>query len=92
MEQQREKNSTSLVLKNRSSLFINGVLDILSSDENLISLNTNDGGLEIGGADLKIKNMNVENKEITVEGIIDSLIYNDKNQPAKGGFFARIFK
>ena len=33
MEQQKEKNTTSIALKNRSSLNIDGVSDIISSDE-----------------------------------------------------------
>ncbi|MGN1095011.1 MAG: YabP/YqfC family sporulation protein [Eubacteriales bacterium] len=92
MEQAKEKNSTSLVLKNRSSLFVSGVTDIISSDENAISLDTNDGALIVEGNEMHIISMNVSNGEITVEGNIDALAYHDKTQTQKTGFFTRIFK
>ena len=53
MEQQKEKNSTALTLKNRSALNINGISDIINSDENAVYLNTLDGALLIEGSELQ---------------------------------------
>lgn len=92
MEQQKEKITTALALKNRSSLALNGVTDIVSSDETAVCLDTLDGGLAIEGSELHIISMNVGNGEITIEGRIDSISYHDKTQTQKNGFFTRIFK
>ncbi len=92
MELQKERSTTSLILKNRASLYIGGVLDIISSDENTVVLDTADGGLEISGDELRIKNMNVENGEISVEGSIDSLVFTDNEKKEKRSLFARMFK
>ncbi len=92
MEQQREKNTTTLALKNRASLELGGVTDIVSSDETSVCLDTLDGGLLIEGSELHIISMNVGNSEITIEGRIDSISYHDKTHGQKSSFFARMFK
>jgi sporulation protein YabP len=92
MEQQKEKISTALTLKNRSMLNIDGISDIINSDENAVYLNTLDGALLIEGSELHIISMNVGSGEITLEGRVDTLSYHDKSQETKSGFFARMFK
>ena len=92
MEQQKEIFSTAISLKKRSDLQVSGVWDIISSDENAIYLNTADGTLLIEGAGLRIISINVSGGDMSVEGKIDSLVYNDKAQTQKSGFLARMFK
>lgn len=91
-QQQKDINTTSLVLKNRSSLILNGVSDIISSDEAEIYLNTVDGGLTIEGSELHIISMNVGDGEISIDGKIDAIAYHDKTHSQKNGFFTRMFK
>ncbi|MBO5023664.1 MAG: sporulation protein YabP [Clostridia bacterium] len=92
MEQQKEKTTTTLYLKNRTTLILTGISDIVSSDENSVCLDTLDGGLMVEGSELHIISMNVESGEITIEGKVDSITYHDKTQVSKNGFFARMFK
>lgn len=92
MEQQKEKITTSISLKNRSFLALTGVSDIISSDENTVYLDTIDGGLVVEGSELHIISMNVGNGEIILEGRVNSISYHDKAQSSKSGFLARIFK
>jgi sporulation protein YabP len=92
MEQQKEKNTTSIALKNRSSLNIDGVSDIISSDESSVYLDTSDGALLIEGSELRIISMNVVSHEMSIDGRIDTIAYHDKTQTQKSGFFARMFK
>jgi sporulation protein YabP len=92
MEQNKEIYSTSISLKKRSELLVSGVSDIISSDESSIYLDTPDGGLIIEGSSLRIISMNVAGGDLTLEGKIDSLAYNEKAQAQKSGFFARMFK
>lgn len=92
MEQNKEIYSTLISLKKRSELQISGVSDIISSDENSVYLDTLDGTLVIEGSALRIISMNVAGKDLTLEGKIDSLVYNETAQSQKSGFFARMFK
>lgn len=92
MEQQKEKNTTSISMKNRSLLSVSGASDIISSDESSVYLETLDGSLLIEGTELHIISMSVGNKEMLIEGRFNSLSFTDKAQTQKIGFFARMFK
>jgi sporulation protein YabP len=92
MENQKETFSTAISLKKRAELSISGVTDIISSDENIICLNTTDGLLIIDGIGLRIISMNISGGDISVLGKIDSLTYSERNQKRKNGFFERMFK
>ncbi len=92
MENQKEIFSTTISLKKRSELNVSGVNDIVSSDENSICLDTPDGLLIIEGEGLRILSMSVSGGDIAVTGKIDSIVYNEKTQIQKSGFFARMFK
>ena len=92
MENPKETFSTAISLKKRAELSISGVTDIISSDENIICLNTTDGLLIIDGIGLRIISMNISGGDISVLGKIDSLTYSERNQKRKNGFFERMFK
>lgn len=92
MENQKENFSTAILLKKRSELNVSGVNDIVSSDENSICLDTPDGQLLIEGEGLRIISMSVSGGDIDVTGKIDSIVYSEKTQMQKSGFFARMFK
>ncbi|MBQ8448709.1 MAG: hypothetical protein IJX27_07250 [Clostridia bacterium] len=92
MEQQKEIYSTAVSLKKRAELQVSGVLDIISSDENSVYLNTSDGALLAEGEGLHIISMNVSSGDITIEGKIDSLSYCERTPAQKSGFLARMFK
>ena len=83
MENQKETFSTAISLKKRAELSISGVTDIISSDENIICLNTTDGLLIIDGIGLRIISMNISGGDISVLGKIDSLTYSERNQKRK---------
>ena len=90
MEQKEKRTALSLI--NRSELLISGILDIINSDENSIYLDTLDDGLIIEGSELHIISMNVQNREISIEGNVDSISYHSKSTSTKTGFWARILK
>lgn len=92
-----EKNITkmqNIILENRNNLNVSGVLDVLNFDEQMITLDTELGILVIKGSDLKLNKFNLENTELSVEGEITSLVYNDKSHVGKKneGVLMKIFK
>ena len=83
----------SLVLSNRKMLNLTDISDVVSFDELAIYLITkNNGNLLIEGNDLHITTLDVASGNMTVEGMICSMIYDDKESVKKGKFFSRILK
>lgn len=81
----------SLVVEDRKRLFVSGVTDVESFDEETVALATELGELLIHGYDLHINRIDVESGDLSLEGEIVSLTYTD-NQPQSNGFFGRLFR
>ena len=83
-----------LVVNNRKTSMITGVLDVLAFDLNEILLETEQGMLMIKGTDLHVNRLTLEKGEVDVSGNINSVSYSDVNQAAKSNehLFAKLFK
>ncbi len=80
----------SLTLDERRNLDVTGVIDIGGYDEQTIIARTEQGELVVKGEGLHIIRMSVEMGELSVEGEIQSLQYNNIKQ--QGGMFSRLFR
>lgn len=79
-----------LELTGREHLLVSGVEDVERFDETGIVMSTSAGMLVITGEDLHIGKLSLEGGELSVDGRIDSLSYED--QPGSDrGFFSRLF-
>lgn len=74
-EQLNSKNST-VKLFNRSELEIEGALGVLSFDNELLSIRTVDGDLDIEGEMMIIEDLSKTSSSIIVKGRINALIYH----------------
>lgn len=83
MEERQASRQHKIILTDRSSGVLNGVLDILSFDVNEILLETELGMLMIKGKELHVNRLTLEKGEIDISGHIDSLMYSDMAK--KGG-------
>jgi len=96
MEHNYQKNSNQhrLVIQNRESMDVTGVLHVDSFDDEEVILETEQGILAIRGEDLHIKQLNLEKGELAIEGLILELAYSDdKRFRDRGkGLFERLFK
>ena len=81
----------NIIIENRSSIVVSGVMSVVSFDENTIITDTVNGGLYIHGTDLHIEHLNLDNGEIRVIGTLISLEYDDA-VPQTGGLLSRFFK
>ena len=79
-----------LVLEGRGKLSITGVTEVESFDENTVVLCTTRGTLVVHGRQLHLSMLSLDGGQVSVDGTVDSLVYEDE-QPAGGGFFARLF-
>lgn len=65
----------SINLVNRNSLDLSGVTNVVNFDDEEIILDTTMGFLEIGGQELHITMLNLENGRVEVQGNISQLAY-----------------
>ena len=79
-----------LELTGREHLLVSGVEDVERFDETGIVMSTTAGLLVITGQDLHIGKLSLEGGELSVDGRIDSLSYEDQPR-SSGGFFSRLF-
>jgi len=94
MEEKSAQKVHKVIMSNRKSGVLNGIIDVLSFDVAEILLETEQGMLMIKGKDLHVNRLNLEKGEIDIEGKIDSLAYSDVGGTSKKNesLFGRLFK
>lgn len=79
MPEQIYKSNHSLILDNRSSLTLTGVSDVIGFDEQTVNLMTDCGALIVKGESLHINKLNLDSKDVCIDGAINSLQYLSQN-------------
>ena len=94
MEDKSYAKPHKLLLNNRRTGTISGVIDVISFDISEILLETEQGMLTIKGADLHVNRLTLEKGEVDVEGQIDSLTSSEITDYHKMGasLLGRLFK
>ena len=81
---------TNLIIKEKKSLTIDGVENVLGFDESYVTLATVAGKINVEGEELKIQSLSGENGEIHIVGKILGVYYT--GAPKSKGFLSRFFK
>ncbi|HHY78162.1 MAG TPA: sporulation protein YabP [Clostridiales bacterium] len=83
----------SINLEGREKLYITGITDVDSFNDTTVIVGTQMGELVIKGEELSISNLDVENGDVMIKGLIHSMVYESKavNKSEKG-FFKSLFK
>lgn len=84
---EKNKITESLELKNRKNLKLEGITEVNSSSETLLSLKLNNTDLLISGQNLHITKLDVSLGLLDIEGNIECIKYGKP-----GNFFKRLFK
>lgn len=93
MEQGKSVKHQEIRMLNRKSLDISGVNNVESFDNEEFLLDTECGFLTVRGQNLHMKNLNLEQKLVCIEGYIHSLAYLDGQAGSKSkGLFGKLFK
>ncbi len=88
-----EKNMIqNIILESREKLSVSGVLDILTFDEEEITLDTELGQLSIKGSDLKVEKLSLDTGEIVAKGKFDNITYQREATPPRESFLKSIFR
>ena len=90
MDQLSKNKSAHIIgMKDRESLEISGVSDVISFDEAGIVLSTECGVLSIDGKDLHIVTLNVDDGNVAITGRVNGIIYPESGENRGGGLFRR---
>ena len=81
----------NVIMEGRSRLNVSGVEDVESFDETNIIVHTTKGTLVIVGSELHIEKLSLDGGDLSVDGKIDSLRY-EQSAKEKGSLFSRLFK
>lgn len=92
--QMPKAHNHKLVINNRKTSMVTGVLDVLSFDLNEILLETDQGMLIVKGTDMHVNRLSLEKGEVDLSGNIDSVAYSNVNSVGKAGenFFTKLFR
>ncbi len=94
MEMKKEVTETlphNIMLEQRSRLVMSGVTEVVSFEEDKVSLATTLGHLTVNGEGLKMETYRAEVGDLVINGNVYAFIYTD-DTPKKEGFFSRILK
>lgn len=94
MEERTIQKSHKLVVNNRRTSMVTGVVDVLSFDLNEILLETEQGMMMVKGSNLHVNRLSLEKGEVDLSGNIDSIAYSDIPTSGKQGekLFSRLFR
>ncbi|MDR3559992.1 MAG: sporulation protein YabP [Negativicutes bacterium] len=80
-----------LTLVDREELTVEGVANLGSFDEREIVMETEGGLLTVRGEGLNIKQLNLEKGNISIDGTVKTLVYEDETKQ-KRGLLERLLK
>ncbi len=78
-----------LTLSERKQLTMSGVTEVVSFEETAVVLRTALGTLLVQGQELKLKTLSPEGGQVTVNGEISALIYEE---PRESSFWQRLWR
>ncbi len=83
------EHKQTLTLKNREKLALDGVLAVVSFDEGAVVLKTTLGRLTIEGEGLHVTKLLLDCGEVSLEGKIRGVYYEDTREGGRTSFFRR---
>ena len=80
-----------VVVTDRKSGQVTGIVDVVSFDPKMIVLETQDGMLQITGQELHVSRLSLEKGEIDIDGRIDCMKYSGQEPVKAESLFVRLF-
>lgn len=81
----------SVVMDNRERISVTGVNDVESFNDSEVVLSTEQGMLVVTGSMLHISRLNLDDGQLVLGGVIDTVEY-DAAEQKRGGIFSRVFR
>ena len=94
MTEKKEEHRHTINVQDRKNMVITGVQKVKSFDPKEIVIDTVKGGLVVKGNNLGIKNLNLAETEVEIEGYIDTINYptSRSGESPSRSVWERIFK
>ncbi|MCL2397763.1 MAG: sporulation protein YabP [Defluviitaleaceae bacterium] len=93
MPEERRVAKHRLVVDQRESVAITGVLDVVSFDEEQVVCDTDMGVLVLRGANLHVSSLNLDSGSLDIFGEVASINYEEQGPArSKASLFGKIFK
>ena len=92
MEERKEALQHRIVWTDRKRGNITGVTDVGSFDETTVILETDQGILTLKGKGLHIGKLSLEQGEVELDGVIESMVYTGSRPAQKGSVLKRLFR
>ncbi len=89
MNEIKDKGKHSVYVQNRDVMELEGIKDVGGFNEEVITAESDYGGIVIRGSHLHVDELNLELGTLKVSGRISAFIYNDKT--AGKGLWGRLF-
>lgn len=81
----------SLYMSNRKTMSLSGIRDVLSFDENSVSIISVMGNIVIKGSNIKIGSFNTGTGDMQIDGRFSAVVYLD-DKGEREGFFKKLFR
>lgn len=75
----------SLMVINRETITVKGVLDVISFDESMVLLVTQCGNLALEGSNLHVTTLDTQNGVVEVTGRLSGVLYDDRDSDGDKG-------
>lgn len=82
----------NVLMEDRNRVTITGVENVDSFNENIIILKTIKGRMTIEGQELNVGNLNLDNGSVKISGVINGILYSDKDSSQRGRIIEKIFR
>ena len=92
MEERKEALQHRIVWTDRKRGNITGVTDVGSFDETTVILETDQGILTLKGKGLHIGKLSLEQGEVELDGVIESMVYTVSRPAKMGSVLKRLFR
>lgn len=73
-----------IVLVDRETLMVDGVSSLGSYDEKEVAMETERGAMTVRGEDLSVKQLNLEEGKIVIEGLVRAIEYEEARRERRG--------
>lgn len=91
-EKNLHPHGQNIAVENREKVVFSGVKDIGAFTEEQVQLSTIKGTVVVKGTDLKVQKLDVDDGNVIITGMINSLAYTDKGEKKEKNLLGKIFK
>lgn len=89
-----EERKSFIIIENRRKMTLDGVLEIISFNEEQILIITVLGNMDIRGEELKMTKLDVQNGDVVITGKISYVVYtsDEKKNKKSNSIISKIFR